>query len=91
MHALQDVELNKRKPAFIKAKERTAHMQKKLEAARKSLKAAKKVDETHQGEIAELEKELEEVAEHMQEFEQQLSQESQGRDVSLEDSQVRVA
>ncbi|XP_077485718.1 structural maintenance of chromosomes 1 isoform X2 [Amblyomma americanum] len=84
-----DVELNKRKPAFIKAKERTAHMHKKLEAARKSLKAAKKVDETHQGEIAELEQELEEVVQRAQEFEQQLSQESQGRDVSLEDSQVR--
>lgn len=84
-----DVELNKRKPAFIKAKERTAHMQKKLEAARKSLRAAKKVDETHQGEIAELEKELAEVEARAAEFEAQLGEQSGGRDVSLEDSQLR--
>ncbi|CAN7988940.1 unnamed protein product [Ixodes hexagonus] len=86
-----DVELNKKKPAFIKAKERTTHMQKKLEAARKSYKAAKKVHETHQGEISELEEELEEINKRMREFEHQLSQESesQGRDFSLEDSQLR--
>lgn len=84
-----DVELNKRKPAFIKAKERTAHMQKKLEAARKSLRAAKKVDETHQGEIAELERELAEVEARAAEFEAQLGEQSGGRDVSLEDSQLR--
>lgn len=86
-----DVELNKKKPAFIKAKERTAHMQKKLEAARKSYKAAKKVDETHQGQISELEEELEEINKRIREFEHQLSEESesQGRDFSLEDSQLR--
>lgn len=41
-HRDADVELNKRKPAYIKAKEKTAHMQKKLDAAKKSLEAATK-------------------------------------------------
>ncbi|XP_077541498.1 structural maintenance of chromosomes 1 [Haemaphysalis longicornis] len=88
-----DVELNKRKPAFIKAKERTAHMQKKLEAARKSLRAARKVDETHQGEIAELERELAEVEARAAEFEAAHQGEAEGgaggEGVSLEESQLR--
>lgn len=86
-----DVELNKKKPAFIKAKERTTHMNKKLDAARKSYKAAQKVDESHQSEIAELESELAEVNRRFAEFEQQLSEESQsqGRDFALEDSQLK--
>ncbi|XP_076357354.1 structural maintenance of chromosomes protein 1A-like isoform X3 [Tachypleus tridentatus] len=85
-----EIELSKKRPAYIKAKERTAHMQKKLESAKKSLKAAKKVHEAHEGEIKELENELKEVETRQEEFEEQLAQESQsqGRDLTLEESQV---
>ncbi|GIY93731.1 structural maintenance of chromosomes protein 1A [Caerostris extrusa] len=85
-----EVDLNKKRPAYIKAKERTAHMQKKLETARKSLKAAKKVNEAHENEIKSLEEELEEIEKNQQEFEEQLAQESksEGRDLTLQDSQV---
>ncbi|XP_022237918.1 structural maintenance of chromosomes protein 1A-like isoform X3 [Limulus polyphemus] len=86
-----EIELSKKRPAYIKAKERTAHMQKKLESAKKSLKAAKKVHEAHEGEIKELENELKEVEARQEEFEEQLAQESesQGRDLTLEESQVQ--
>ncbi|XP_023244504.1 structural maintenance of chromosomes protein 1A-like isoform X2 [Centruroides sculpturatus] len=86
-----EIELNKKRPAYIKAKERTTHMQKKLETAKKSLKAAKKVHESHEGEVQDLEKELREIEKRQEEFEEQLTQESQseGRDLTLEDSQVQ--
>ncbi|XP_067127800.1 structural maintenance of chromosomes protein 1A [Centruroides vittatus] len=86
-----EIELNKKRPAYIKAKERTTHMQKKLETAKKSLKAAKKVHESHEGEVQELEEELREIEKRQEEFEEQLTQESQseGRDLTLEDSQVQ--
>lgn len=43
--------MNKKKPLYIKAKERTSHMVKKLEAEKKSLKSAKKADEAHAREV----------------------------------------
>ncbi|XP_074644873.1 structural maintenance of chromosomes protein 1A-like [Tubulanus polymorphus] len=86
-----DVELNKKRPLYIKAKEKTAHMVKKLDAARKSLKAAKKAYETHEQEIDELERELKEVENRRQEYEGRIEEESQsqGRDMELEESQVQ--
>ncbi|XP_014671758.1 PREDICTED: structural maintenance of chromosomes protein 1A-like [Priapulus caudatus] len=85
-----EVELNKKRPLYIKAKEKTAHTQKKLEAAKKSLRAAEKAKETHEQEIKELEKELEEVEKKKLDYEEQVQEESQsqGRDMTLEDSQV---
>merc|ERR1719394_571983 len=38
----KEADVNKKKPAYIKAKEKTSHMQKKVEAAKKSLKQAQK-------------------------------------------------
>lgn len=57
---------------------------------RKSLKAAKKVHEAHEGEIRTLEEELAEVEKSQQEFEEKLAEESKskGRDLTLQDSQV---
>lgn len=85
-----EFQLNQKRPTYIKAKERTAHMQKKLEAAKKSLKNAEKVNEAHQEEIDQLKKELDDVQQKRKEFEEQLEEESQsqGRDLHLEDSQV---
>lgn len=49
---LQENELNKKKPLYIKAKERTAHMVKKVEVEKKSLNSAKKAHDTHQKEVS---------------------------------------
>ncbi|XP_064632615.1 structural maintenance of chromosomes protein 1A-like [Lineus longissimus] len=84
-------ELNKKRPLYIKAKEKTSHMLKKLEAAKKSLKASRKNYETHEQEIHELEKELKDVDNRRLDYEERIEEESQsqGRDLNLEDSQVR--
>ncbi|KAL3853466.1 hypothetical protein ACJMK2_017002 [Sinanodonta woodiana] len=86
-----EVELNKKRPLYIKAKEKTAHMIKKLDSARKSLKQAKKTHENHEQEIQELDRELQEVERKKQEFEERIEVESQsqGRDLELEESQVQ--
>ncbi|XP_077988808.1 structural maintenance of chromosomes protein 1A-like [Glandiceps talaboti] len=87
----KEVELNKKRPQYIKAKEKTSHMIKKIETAKKSLKSAKKAHEAHQGEIRELEKDLSEVERRRVEFEERIEEESQsqGRDLLLEESQVK--
>ncbi|KAL5014287.1 hypothetical protein ScPMuIL_008557 [Solemya velum] len=86
-----EVELNKKRPLYIKAKEKTAHMIKKLDGARKSLKSAKKTHDNHEQEINELEKELEDVERKRQEYEERMEEESQsqGRDMELEESQLQ--
>lgn len=86
-----EVELNKKRPLYIKAKEKTAHMIKKLEGAKKSLKQAKKTHDGHEQEINELERELEDVESKRREFEERIEEESQsqGRDLELEESQVQ--
>ena len=83
-------EINKKRPTFIKAKERVTHMQKKLEAAQKSLTQAKKANDAHGEDIAVLEKELAEVDKRREEYEESLQSESQsqGRSVHLEEEQV---
>ncbi|XP_017771706.1 PREDICTED: structural maintenance of chromosomes protein 1A [Nicrophorus vespilloides] len=86
-----EVEISKKKPQFIKAKERVTHMQKKLEGATKTLEQAKKADEAHNNDIRKLEEELAEVESSKEEYESTIAGESQsqGRDVHLEDEQVR--
>ncbi|KAJ8301830.1 hypothetical protein KUTeg_020817 [Tegillarca granosa] len=86
-----EVELNKKRPLYIKAKEKTAHMIKKLDSDKKSLKQAKKTHDGHEQEIRELEKELDEVERKRREFEERIEEESQsqGRDMELEESQVQ--
>lgn len=69
-----------------------AHIQKKLDSARKSLAQAKKADAAHEQDIRELEDELAEVDRKRKEYEDMVAGESQsqGKDVHLEDAQVRV-
>jgi structural maintenance of chromosome 1 len=83
-------EINKKRPTFIKAKERVTHMQKKLEAAQKSLTQARKANDAHAEDIDQLEKELTEVDKRREEYETELQSESQsqGRSVHLEEEQV---
>ena len=84
-------EIQKKRPAFIKAKERTAHMQKKVDNARKSLSQANKALRSHVGEVQELESELRAVERKKEEYEKITADESQsqGRNLQLEDSQVK--
>lgn len=87
----QEVEISKKRPQFIKAKERVSHMQKKLDGAIKTLDQARKAHEAHMNDIRKLEEELGEVEKSKEEYEAQIAGESQsqGRDVHLEDEQVR--
>lgn len=66
-------------------------MQKKLDGATKTLEQAKKANEAHNNDIAKLEEELEEVEKKQSAYEATIAGESQsqGRDVHLEDEQVK--
>merc|ERR1719361_2389994 len=57
----KEAEVSKKKPAYIKAKEKTSHMVKKVDNAKKSLKQAQKAEEAHKADIQELETELRSV------------------------------
>ncbi|XP_043260153.1 structural maintenance of chromosomes protein 1A isoform X2 [Colletes gigas] len=86
-----EVEITKKRPKFIKAKEHVAHMQKKVESARKSLTQARTADEAHKKDIHELQEELRQVEEAKAAYEASIAGQSQlqGRDVQLEDEQVK--
>merc|ERR1719419_1454977 len=90
----KEAEISKKKPAFIKAKEKSAHMVKKVEAAKKSLKQAEKAKEAHQNDIQELESELRMVERKKEEFEEQAKEDSQASGTSsaviLEDDQIEI-
>ncbi|CAG0917778.1 unnamed protein product [Notodromas monacha] len=87
----KEAEISRRKPTFIKAKERVKHLEKKLESAKKSLSQAKKAHSAHMDDINELERELKEVDDKRNDYESLIAGESQskGRDVHLEDAQVK--
>ncbi|ELT90865.1 hypothetical protein CAPTEDRAFT_228943 [Capitella teleta] len=86
-----EVDLNKKRPQFIKAKEKTTHMVKKLESAKKSLKSAQKAHGSHSEDIEELNQEMAEIDRKRAEFEERMEEESQsqGRNLQLEESQVK--
>ncbi|KAK7102755.1 structural maintenance of chromosomes protein 1A-like [Littorina saxatilis] len=86
-----EVELNKKRPVYIKAKEKTTHMQRKVENSKRSLKAARKKHENHEVIIKQMEVELAQLEEARREYEEKMEEESQsqGRSLQLEDSQVQ--
>ncbi|CAG0888326.1 unnamed protein product [Cyprideis torosa] len=75
-------EVSKKRPQYIKSKERVAHDQKKLDSSKKSLTQATTAHEALMADIADLERQLQEVeaahAEFRAEFERQ--SQDQGRD-----------
>uniref|UniRef100_H2ZU93 Structural maintenance of chromosomes protein n=1 Tax=Latimeria chalumnae TaxID=7897 RepID=H2ZU93_LATCH len=87
----KDSELNQKRPQYIKAKENTSHKIKKLEAAKKSLQNAQKQYKKRKADMDELEKEVGAVEKARQEFEERMEEESQsqGRDLTLEENQVK--
>lgn len=88
---IRDVELslNKKRPTYIKAKENAAHIEKKLETAKKSKTTAQKAHANHQNTIKELEEELEKIVEKQEEFEAKVEKEKEmfKVNVELEESQ----
>ncbi|KPJ15447.1 Structural maintenance of chromosomes protein 1A [Papilio machaon] len=86
-----EAEVSKKRPTFIKAKERVTHTQKKLESALKTLEQARKAHEAHQTDIRKLEEELRQVEEQKAAWEQTiLGTNHSGRaDVHLEEAQIR--
>ncbi|XP_053671358.1 structural maintenance of chromosomes protein 1A [Anopheles nili] len=71
--------MSKRHPMFIKAKEKVAHTQKKLDSALKTLEQARRADEAHQADIQKLEDELHEVEKKRAVFEKEVDGESKKR------------
>ncbi|KAL9972949.1 hypothetical protein ACROYT_G019349 [Oculina patagonica] len=83
-----EAELNKNRPQYIKAKEKTSHVLKRIETSKKAYDKAKNVHKKHQAEIKELEHELEEVRNAAEKYEEEISGASQDENVELMDSQL---
>ncbi|KAJ7391318.1 Structural maintenance of chromosomes protein 1B, partial [Desmophyllum pertusum] len=86
--ASKEAELNKNRPQYIKAKEKTSHVLKRIETSKKAYDKAKNVHKKHQAEIKELEHELEEVRNAAEKYEEDVSGASQDENVELMDSQL---
>jgi len=90
----KEADVSKKKPAYIKAKEKTSHMQKKVEGAKKSLKQAQKAEDSHKADIQELESEQRSIERKKTEYEEAQREESEGRGTSsamiLEDDQIDI-
>lgn len=86
----QEVEISKKRPTFIKAKERVAHNEKKLKTAQVTLEQAKKANDAHQEDIGKLKDELGKVEAAKTAWEATVADQSQSRgsNVHLEEAQV---
>uniref|UniRef100_H2YW08 Structural maintenance of chromosomes protein n=1 Tax=Ciona savignyi TaxID=51511 RepID=H2YW08_CIOSA len=82
----KETELNRKRPMYIKAKENTNFVMKKIESAKKSLRTAENRHESHMHVIQDLQKQLEEIEEKRREFDGQ--SQNEGRDLELEESQI---
>ena len=84
-----ELNLNKKRPAYIKAKENASHIEKKLETARKSLASAKKTHNSHEETVNQLKAELDKVTKKIERFNEELKQRSEAKkkDIVLEESQ----
>jgi len=87
----KEKELNKKRPRYIKAKENTSYMTKKVENSKKSLKTAELRHDNHMQVIRDLKKQIHEVDAKRKEFDGEMEQESKqsGRDFELEEGQVQ--
>ncbi|CAF3075869.1 unnamed protein product [Rotaria socialis] len=86
-----EAQINKNRPTYIKAKENSAHHQKKLDLAKKTLLAAEKTHAAHGEEVEKYEADLREVERYQKEYEDKLQDESQsiGRNLALEENQMK--
>merc|ERR1719245_551932 len=83
--------IQKKRPAFIKAKEKATHLNKKVEQAKKSLKQAEKAYKSHKSDVEELETELRAAERRRDEYLEMTASESkeQGRNLQLEGNQIK--
>lgn len=90
---IRDVELNlnKKRPTYIKAKENASHIEKKLETAKKSKASALKAHDNHQNTIKELEEELNKVIERYEKWEREMEKEKEAhkQDIVMKESQKK--
>lgn len=86
--ASKEAEQNKNKPLYIKAKEKTSHLSKRIENSKKAVAKAKEAYKKHEAEIEELEKELEEVRRAAEQYENDVSGDSQDENVELMEAQL---
>ncbi|KAL7727802.1 hypothetical protein ACLKA6_019742 [Drosophila palustris] len=86
-----ETQLNKRRPLYIKAKEKVAHCKKKLVSLQKTLETAREADNAHQQDIQKLEKQLSDVEVLKKRFEDEIENESQrrGKSVNMEEGLVQ--
>ncbi|KAH8381877.1 hypothetical protein KR009_000701 [Drosophila setifemur] len=86
-----ETQMNKRRPLYIKAKEKVTHCKKKLTSLHKTLETAREADNAHQGDIRKLEKQLADVEALKKRFEDEIADESQrrGKSVNMEEGLVQ--
>ncbi|XP_017140852.1 structural maintenance of chromosomes protein 1A [Drosophila miranda] len=86
-----ETQMNKRRPLYIKAKEKVSHCKKKLISLQKTLETAREADNAHQQDIRKLEKQLADIEELKKRFEGEIENESQrrGKSVNMEEGLVQ--
>lgn len=91
--AIKDLEIKlaKKKPQYIKAKESSMHITKKLDTSKTCYESALKAHETHLTEIKTIETELAKLEKEREEFEKERDRQSLSQGISLElrESQVK--
>eukprot|EP00794_Sanderia_malayensis_P007356 gene7356-8176_t len=85
----KEIELNKKRPLYIKAKERRDHAIVKLEGTKKNHAKTKEQHKRQQSEISDLNRELEELKEMAEQYERDIEEESQGQSLELLGSQMQ--
>lgn len=86
-----ETQMNKKRPLYIKAKEKVSHCMKKLISLQKTLETAREADNAHQQDIHKLEKQLADVEALKKNFEDEIENESQrrGKSVHMEEGLVQ--
>jgi structural maintenance of chromosome 1 len=79
-----ELKLSKRRPQFIKAKESSSHLVKKLETARTCHEAALKANQAHLAEIEAIRAEIGLLEAERKEFEDRIHKESTSQGINLE-------
>jgi len=79
-----ELKLTKKKPQFIRAKETSTHLVKKLETAKTCYESTKKANELHLVEIETIKAEMEKLSVERREFEARIEKESLSQGINLE-------
>ncbi len=87
-----ELKLSKKRPQFIKAKESSSHLIKKLDTSKVCYESALKLHETHLSQIKTIEADLDKLKKERDEFEKEIEKESlsQGISMELRESQMKT-